>query len=54
MDGPYVRYTINIVVPRVWMPQVSVGILHGVIRNAIYAYILNDYGHTNIYVEIAG
>ena len=31
-----------------------VGILHRVVRNAIYAYTQNDFGHTNIYVEVAG
>ena len=54
MDGPYVRYDTNIVVPCVWIQQVSVGIVQGVIRNSIYAYILNDFGRTNIYVGVTG
>ena len=54
MDELYIRYDANIVVPRVWMQQMSAGILEGIIRNAIYAYVLNDFGGTNIYVGAAG
>ena len=55
MDGfSYVHYSESIVIPRVWMEEVPVGPLHTVIRNAIYTYILNDFGRANIYVEVLG